>query len=102
MDVMKQIEAMLGQYQKSEFTRRDVREFTRLPDHLLKKHMRAIEDLEYVSVTRAPQGGSFRYRLLPKQKAPPVLEGLTPPEQLKEKWDKWVKSGSAPQNPLKP
>ncbi len=102
MDVMKQIEAMLGQYQKSEFTRRDVREFTRLPDHLLKKHMRAIEDLEYVSVTRAPQGGSFRYRLLPKQKAPPVLEGLTPPEQLKEKWDKWVQSGSAPQNPLKP
>ena len=102
MDVMKQIEEMLGQHQKSEFTRRDVREFTRLPDHLLKKIMRAIEDLEYVSVTRASQGGSFRYRLLPKQKAPPVLEGLTPPEVLQEKWDKWVKSGSTPQNPLKP
>lgn len=100
MDVMQKIEEMLGQHQKSEFTRRDVREFTRLPDHLLKKHMRAIEDLEYVSVTRAAQGGSFRYRLLPKQKDQPVLAGLIPPEILSEKWDQWVKSGSSPKNPL--
>ncbi len=97
-DLMKQIESM----KQTEFTRRDVREFTKLPDYLLKKHMRAIEDLEYVSVTRAAQGGSFRYRLLPKQKDPPVLAGLTPPAQLEEKWDKWVKSGSTPENPPKP
>jgi DNA primase len=100
-DVMKLIEEMLGKHQKSEFTRRDVREFSKLPDHLLKKHMRAIEDLEYVSVTRAPQGGSFLYRLLPKQKDPPVLTGLTPPKILQEKWNKWVKSGSTPEKPLK-
>lgn len=97
-DLMKQIESM----KQTEFTRRDVREFTKLPDHLLKKHMRAIEDLEYVSVTRAAQGGSFRYRLLPKQKDPPLLSGLTPPDELEEKWDKWAKSGSAPKIPLKP
>jgi len=93
-DLMERIEAMLAQSGKSEFSRRDVREFTRLPDHLLKRHMRAVEDLEYVSVTRASQGGSYRYRLLPGRKAPPVLDGLMTPESLAEKWSNWNKSGT--------
>ncbi len=93
-DLMTRIEAMLAESGKSEFTRREVREYTRLPDHLLKRHMRAVEDLEYVSVTRASQGGSFRYRLLPGRKAPPVLDGLMTPETLAEKWDNWNKSGT--------
>lgn len=93
-DLMERIEAMLEASGKSEFSRRDVREFTRLPDHLLKRHMGAVEDLEYVSVSRASQGGSFRYRLLPGRKAPPVLAGLMTPETLAEKWNHWNKSGT--------
>ena len=98
-DLIQQIEIMLKEHSQSDFTRRDVREYTRLPDHQLKKHMRSIEDLEYVGVTRASQGGSYRYRLLPKQKSPPVLEGLIEPQVLQEKWNKWVKSGNTPKNP---
>ena len=78
------------------FTRRMVREATKLPDHIIKRHMREIEDFEYVTVQRAPQGGSFRYRLLPQKQAPALLEGLLSPESLAEKVEqvgqKW-KSG---------
>jgi hypothetical protein len=75
------------------FTRRQVREALRLPDHLAKRHMREIEELEYVTVQRAPQGGSFRYRLLTDKKTPAVLDGLLAPAalaakvgQVGEKW----------------
>lgn len=88
------------------FTRRMIREAVRLPDHLIKTYMRQIEDLEYVHVQRAPQGGSFRYRLLPQKNAAPILEGLTPPGELAEKyrpsgsdWEKWAKSGNRPKPP---
>jgi hypothetical protein len=84
------------------FTRRMIREAIKLPDHLIKAHMRQIEDLEYVQVQRAPQGGSFRYRLLPQKKAPAVLDGLLAPSALAQKWEKWVKSGNRPKTTLKP
>ena len=47
--------------------------------------MRILEDLEYVSVTRAPSGGSFKYRLYPQKDASPALAGLTPPDELRKK-----------------
>jgi len=70
------------------FTRRMVREVVKLPDHLIKRHMREIEDLEYVQVQRAVSGGSFRYRLLPNKKAPALLAGLLAPEALAQKAEK--------------
>lgn len=81
MDLLAQIKKM----KKAEFTRRDVREFTKLPDHLVKRQMRTLEELEYVSVTRSPSGGSFRYRLFSMEETSPALSGLTPPDELKDK-----------------
>jgi DNA primase len=75
------------------FSRRDIREATRLPDHVVKRHMRQLEELEYVQVQRTPQGGSFVYRMLPDVAAPAKLAGLTLPESLEEKWDKWNRVG---------
>ena len=80
--VAKKAKAQVGE---TWFTRRMIREATKLPDHLIKRHMREIEDLEYLTVQRAPQGGSFRYRLLPQKKTPAVLDGLLSPESLAEK-----------------
>jgi hypothetical protein len=105
-DFLMQVEAVVtaeARKQKARveevwFNRRLIRENVKLPDHLIKAHMRQIEDLEYVHVQRAPQGGSFRYRLLPQKKAAPVLDGLTPPAVLAEKWEKWVKSGKRPKS----
>lgn len=69
------------------FKRRDVRQFTGLPDHIVKRGMRSLEDLEYVSVRRSRQGGSFRYQLAGQPPAVDLLDGLTTPEQLAEKWN---------------
>jgi hypothetical protein len=75
------------------FSRRDIREATGWPDHIVKRHMRQLEELEYVMVHRAPQGGSFVYRMLPDAKTPVKMVGLTSPEILEEKWDKWNRVG---------
>ena len=89
-DLLAQIETVIAaealkQKARAEdiwFTRRMIREAVRLPDHIIKAHMRQIEELEYVQVQRAASGGSFRYRLLPQKKAPAILAGLTAPEEL--------------------
>jgi DNA primase catalytic core len=67
------------------FTRRMVREATRVPDYLIKLYMRQIEDLEYIQVERAQRGGSFRYRMLPEKKAAGSLGGLPTPQELRKK-----------------
>jgi DNA primase len=77
------------------FSRRDIREAVNLPDHIVKRYMRQIEELEYVQVQRASQGGSFRYRLADTGKRPRHLDGLITPQLLAEKWNKWNKSGTA-------
>ena len=77
------------------FRRRDVREYTKLPDHQIKRAMRVLEDLEYVHVRRGGRGGSFIYRLAadPREKDP--LEGLTTPEELRKSLSPSTGSGSA-------
>jgi hypothetical protein len=69
------------------FRRRDVRQVTGLPDHIVKRGMRSLEDLEYVTVRRSRQGGSFRYQLAGQPPAVDLLDGLTTPEQLAQKWN---------------
>ena len=66
------------------FRRRDVREYTRLPDHQIKRAMRVLEDLEYVHVRRGGRGGSFIYRLAADPRTKDPLEGLTTPDELRE------------------
>ncbi len=66
------------------FTRRNVREFTKLPDHQIKRTIRQLEDLEYLDVRRSVSGGSFRYRLPSKSAVPALFEGLTTPEELQK------------------
>jgi DNA primase catalytic core len=92
----KQAKATVAEYW---FTRRQVREALRLPDHLAKRHMREIEELEYVQVQRAPSGGSFRYRLLPDKKTPAVLDGLLAPAALAARIQKAGQAGAKRKSP---
>jgi DNA primase catalytic core len=100
-DFLAQVEAVVESAAKQAktavaeywFTRRQVREALRLPDYLAKRHMREIEDLEYVTVQRAPSGGSFRYRLLPDKKTPAVLDGLLAPAALAARLPKAGQAG---------
>jgi DNA primase catalytic core len=76
------------------FTRRLIRESAKLPDHLIKRYMREIEELEYVEVKRSSHGCSFQYRLMPQKKTADVLSGLTTPENLTKNWNNWNKTGN--------
>ena len=83
------------------FTRRNVREYTKLPDHQIKRTIRQLEDLEYLDVRRSGNGGSFRYRLPSKSAVPALFEGLSTPEELRqaiEKRDNRDKSGTGGKN----
>jgi hypothetical protein len=73
------------------FRRRDVREYTKLPDHQIKRSMRVLEDLEYVHVRRGGRGGSFIYHLAadPGEKDP--LAGLTTPDELRKSFKSGTK-----------
>jgi DNA primase len=97
--VAKQAKAGIGE---TWFTRRMIREATKLPDHLIKRHMREIEDLEYVQVQRAPSGGSFRYRLLPQKQAPALLDGLLAPDVLARKAGQAEQKQKSPKIASKP
>ena len=66
-----------------QFKRRDIRAATRLPDHIIKRGMRILEDLEYVITRRSRNGGTHSYRLATLPPAVDVLEGLTTPQELK-------------------
>ena len=70
------------------FTRRMVREAVQLPDHMVKRHMRALEELEHVQVIRAASGGFHRYRLTTEATTSPALAGLMTPAMLLEKLEK--------------
>jgi len=75
------------------FSRRFIREATKLPDHIVKRYMRQIEELEYIKVQRAPSGGSYRYRLVERESSESI-DGLTTPEELQQKRNKRDKSGT--------
>jgi len=82
------------------FTRRTIREHTRMPDYTIKRAIRELEELEYLDVRRSGQGGTHRYRLTTQHTALSGLDGLTTPEELAENWDNWNRTGTSSQNEL--
>lgn len=100
-DFYEEVRRIIGQKAKQQrvpvgdyaFSRRLIREETKMPDYIVKRYMRQIEELEYVEVMRAPRGGSFVYRLAPSTNESKQLSGLITPAALREKWDKWNKVG---------
>lgn len=66
------------------FTRRNIREFTKLPDHQIKRTIRQLEDLEYLNVRRSVSGGSYRYSLPSQDAVSSMFMGLTTPEELQK------------------
>ena len=73
------------------FRRRDVREYTKQPDHLVKRAMRILEDLEYLYVRRSGRGGSFVYHLGRHHTEKDPLDGLTTPEELRNSLKSGIK-----------
>ena len=65
------------------FSRRDVRQWSGLPNHQVKLAMRELEDLEYLEVQRATRGSRYMYRLVvDAQKGRTPMTGLLTPVEL--------------------
>lgn len=68
------------------FRQRDVREFTKLPHHVIKRAMKSLEELELVHTRGGGRGHTPVYVLAAGEKTADPLAGLTTPEELKRRW----------------
>jgi hypothetical protein len=72
------------------FTRRDIREYSRWSDFQVKTHIRQLEELEYIYSATGRKGKEYVYELLyagEGEDGKPFVIGLTQVTQLKEKAD---------------
>jgi hypothetical protein len=70
------------------FSRRDIREWTRWSDSQIKRHIKQLEELEYLYSVQGKKGKEYVYELLYSgggEDGKPFLMGLIDIEQLKEK-----------------
>ncbi|MBU1909443.1 MAG: toprim domain-containing protein, partial [Verrucomicrobia bacterium] len=68
------------------FRQRDIREFTKLPHHVIKRAMKSLEELEFVHIRGGGRGRTPVYMLASVQQPGDPLAGLTTPEELKRQW----------------
>jgi hypothetical protein len=65
------------------FTRREVRQWSGLPNHEVKRAMRELEELEYLEAERGRRGSRFFYRLVTdRNKEAVAMRGMLTPVEL--------------------
>jgi DNA primase len=68
------------------FKRRDLREYTKTPDHQIKRIVKLLVDLDYLSIRRAGYGGTHFYHLSNHlADFTDIMKGVTTPAQLEKK-----------------
>ena len=67
------------------FKRRDLREYTKVPDHQIKRIIKLLVDLDYLDIRRAGYGGTHFYHLTNHIVDPQIMKGVTTPEQLEKR-----------------
>ncbi len=82
-DFFDQIKTLLQEKKQSRFTRREVREYTGLPDHLVRRCLETLVSLEYLNLAEGKNGVRYEYQINPYPvEAREIIEGLTIPEEL--------------------
>ncbi|MEO7917853.1 MAG: hypothetical protein ABIT01_00185, partial [Thermoanaerobaculia bacterium] len=75
---------------------RQIRDFTKLEPHTVRRCLAELVELEYLGITRATNGAAYAYRLLElPEKEGGRIPGLLLPEELAEKLDRLEKEGAA-------
>ena len=70
------------------FKRRDLREYSKVPDHQIKRTIKLLVDLDYLDIRRAGYGGTHFYHLTNHVVDPQIMKGVTTPEQLEKRLKK--------------
>jgi DNA primase len=92
-DLLSSIETYTGQLANQQnlsrnevaFSRREIRDYTGLPNHRIKELFKELEELEYVEVEKSQRGGSYCYRLVSGSVESKLSAFLLTAEQLKER-----------------
>jgi hypothetical protein len=78
-------------------TRRHIREYTGLPDHVVRRMLDKLVELEYLSITEGRQGQKYEYMIHPEFKVGrDIMAGIPTPEEL----EKRIKSEESAASPV--
>jgi DNA primase catalytic core len=81
-ELLQQIEKLASE-KEEELTRRQIREYTGLPDYRLRDLLAELVSLEYLQVIEGRQGKSYHYQLAERAIiSGKIVEGLTHPDEL--------------------
>jgi len=82
-DFLERLRAMVKDNPDRLFERRTVRDFTGLPDHVVRERLRVLSEMEYLLVLEGKQGKQYQYKLNPEPiQSKDIIAGLTTPEEL--------------------
>ena len=101
-DFLQKIKAMLKAQGILKFTCRMVREYTALPDHVVRRGLDILVRMEYLGLTEGKAGMKFEYQINPEpSKVQEIIEGLTTPEELKRRLLGTLREPFMKVNPIK-
>ena len=84
-DFFERLKTMVGGVVEKTFERREVRDFTGLPDHVVRDRLRVLSEMEYLLVLEGKQGKQYQYKLNPHPiQSKEIISGLTTSEELEE------------------
>ncbi len=85
-DFYERTRRMREEREKKTFSRRDIREYTGLPDHLVRRMVQTLVEMEYFLVSEGKNGVKFEYMINPYPvEARDIIQGLTTPEELERR-----------------
>ena len=84
-DFLERLKQMSQEKQMLSFQRRHVRDYTGLPDHLVRRYLETLVGMEYLLVLEGKNGVRFEYKLNPEPiEQKEIIQGLTTPEELEK------------------
>ncbi len=82
-DFLDLMRTLLEEKNQTRFSRRQAREYSGLPDHVVRRRLEILVSLEYLTLAEGKNGTRFEYELNPYPiQAQEIIQGLTTPEDL--------------------
>ena len=82
-DFYELLKQMVEEKEILSFQRRQVRDYSKLPDHVVRRFLETLVGMEYLLVLEGKNGIRFEYKLNPEPlEKKEIIQGLTTPEEL--------------------
>ena len=84
-DFLEKLCELAKEEKRTRFTCRKAREYTNLPDYLVRRHLDNLVKMEYLFLVEGKNGTKFEYEINPTPiQEKEIIEGLTTPEELEK------------------